>query len=116
MGNQSQHSGSHHSSNTGPTSNNTGSTNLSNNHFLYRGQGGMQPPGGQYMSHVQMGPNGAQQTMLLGAYGGQGMYPPPSAVPQHIPGTAAMGPPSSSSQNSQSNCQTPASVASLQMV
>ena len=141
MGNQSQHSGSHHSS-TGP-SNNTGSTNLSANaqqqllqqqqHLIQRG---MQPHP-QYM--VQMGTNGAPQTMLVGAYGGQGQVggnmnpnqqmsrpvifqqqPPQNGQvgmlqqQQMHPGMVA------TSQNSQqntpnSNCQTP-SIASLQMV
>merc|ERR1712156_111086 len=70
MGNQSQHSGSHHSS-TGP-SNNTGSTNLSNAQMMQQAYArGVSP----YMGHmVQMGGNGAPQSMLLGAYGGQGMY------------------------------------------
>ncbi len=124
MGAQSQHSGSHHSS-TGP-SNNTGSTNVSHPHFLYNrsmgGAGGAGAPAG-YRSHVQVGPNGGgQPTMLLGAYGGQGMYQqqqqqqqqPPQYMQQHL---AQQPAPSSSSQAShQSNCQTPASVASLQMV
>jgi receptor tyrosine kinase-like orphan receptor 1 len=133
MGNQSQVSGSvsHHSS-TGP-SNNTGSTHLSNaQQFLHqRGyQAGGTAPASSYMSHVQVGPNGAQQTMLVGAYGGQqSVYQPqqpsgPSGVAQgsgqqqqqqqrqmmHRPQPTA----SVSSQNS--NCQTPASIASLQMV
>ena len=70
MCNQSQHSGSHHSS-TGP-SNNTGSTNLSNmQQFQYHPQ---------FM--VQMA-NGAPHSMLVGAYGGQGaMPPPPPPLPQ----------------------------------
>ena len=73
MCNASQHSGSHHSS-TGP-SNNTGSTNLSNAQMQQMqqafGHRGVSP----YMGHmVQMGGNGAPQSMLLGAYGGQGMY------------------------------------------
>ncbi len=113
MGAQSQHSGSHHSSTTGP-SNNTGSTNISHGQFLYRTG---QPP---YMSHVQVGPNGQQQTMLLGAYGGQGIYPQQQQQQQHLMQQQqpkqhlSQGPHSSSSQNS--NCQTPASMASLQMV
>ncbi len=99
MGAQSQHSGSHHSS-TGP-SNNTGSTGLSNAHFLY----GRQPG---YMSHVQMGPNGGQQVMLGGYQ--PGPLPPP---PGHLPKPPA----STSSQNSHSNSNTPvAGMASLQMV
>ncbi|XP_059082576.1 tyrosine-protein kinase transmembrane receptor Ror-like [Tigriopus californicus] len=114
MGNQSQHSGSHHSSNTGPNSNNTNSTNLSNNHFMYRGGGPGPPPPGHhphYMSHIQTGPHGGPPTMLLGStYGGPSAVYPPHA--QHGPKSVA----STSSQNSQSNCQTPASVASLQMV
>ena len=141
MGNQSQHSGSHHSS-TGP-SNNTGSTNLSANaqqqllqqqqHLIQRG---MQPHP-QYM--VQMGTNGAPQTMLVGAYGGQGqvggnMNPNqqmsrPVIFQQQPPQNGQVGMLQqqqmhpgvvTTSQNSQnntpnSNCQTP-SIASLQMV
>ena len=116
MGAQSQHSGSvsHHSS-TGP-SNNTGSTNLSNMHFLHGGgyNAGMRP----YMSHVQMGPNGNQQTMLVGAYGGQSSMYTPS--PQPISGLVAAhhrppAPASVSSQNSGGG-QNKTSVASLQMI
>ena len=142
MGNQSQHSGSHHSS-TGP-SNNTGSTNLSANaqqQLLQQQQNliqrGMQPHP-QYM--VQMGTNGgAPQTMLVGAYGGQGqvgggpMYPnqqmsrpvifqpqpqngSQNAVSQQQPMHPSMVSVSQSSQHTpNSNCQTP-SIASLQMV
>ena len=120
MGNQSQQSGSHHSS-TGP-SNNTGSTNLSQNHFLQQQQM-MRGGGPPYMSHVQMGPHGGGQTMLVGAYGGQSMYHPqqpqqqqqqqPLQPPQQQHLTQA---PASSVSSQNSNCQTPASVASLQMV
>ncbi len=132
MGNQSQHSGSvsHHSS-TGP-SNNTGSTHLSNaqhHQFLQQqaGGGGFRPgvatghPPGSYMSHVQIGPNGGQQTML--GYGqppppppGQPMYHPQQQQQQqpHPMQHRPQPPASVSSQNS--NCQTPASIASLQMV
>jgi len=109
VGGQSQHSGSHHSS-TGP-SNNTGSTGVSHGHFLYRGPGAAGGPQQAFPSHVQMGPGG-QHTAMLGAYGapiaarGYQPAPPPSTThpPHH----------SSSSQNS--NCQTPAGSASLQMV
>ena len=146
MCNQSQHSGSHHSS-TGP-SNNTGSTNLSANaqqqllqqqqqqQFLQQ-RGMLQHHHPQYM--VQMGSNGAPQTMLVGAYGGQGQFggggqmmqnqplPPPvifQPPPPPINGMggsipASQGPGVTVSQSSQntphSNCQTP-SIASLQMV
>ena len=98
--NASQHSGSHHSS-TGP-SNNTGSTNLSNAQMMQQAYArGVSP----YMGHmVQMGGNGAPHSMLVGAYGGQGMF-------QQQP-----GPPQPQQQQQQmSNCQT-SSIASLQMV
>ena len=108
--NASQHSGSHHSS-TGP-SNNTGSTNLSNaqmqqmQHGFATGHRGVSP----YMGHVvqMQGGNGTPQHMLLGAYGGQGMYqpqPPPPTTQQQ----------QQQQQQQQSNCQT-SSIASLQMV
>ncbi len=117
--NQSQHSGSHHSS-TGP-SNNTGSTSLSNAQLqqmqhaaAYRG---VSP---YHVGHIGPPP----QSMLLGAYGGQGLYQPP--------GPPLGGPPLSQSgasglnqhqpmQNPQpqqqhlSSCQT-SSIASLQMI
>ena len=141
MGNQSQHSGSHHSS-TGP-SNNTGSTNLSANaqqQLLLQQQQqqliqrGMQPHP-QYM--VQMGSNGAPHTMLVGAYGGQGQVgghinhhhqqlpprpvifqpPPPMVPPGAVPPThpSIIATSQSSQHTPNSNCQTP-SIASLQMV
>ena len=103
MCNASQHSGSHHSS-TGP-SNNTGSTNLSNAQQMQMQQAfarGVSP----YMGHmVQMGGNGAPQSMLVGAYGGQGMY---QQQQQQVPTTQ-------NQQHQSSNCQT-SSIASLQMV
>ena len=126
--NQSQHSGSHHSS-TGP-SNNTGSTNLSNAQLqqmqMQQAFRGVSP---YHVSHmVQMGAsgNGPPQSMLLGAYGGQGMFQPPGP-PMGGPPPPLSGPPShqgvqntnSQPQNPQqqqlSNCQT-SSIASLQMV
>jgi len=123
MGNNSQQSGSAHSS-TGP-SNNTGSTNLSNNqqmmsHYQQRFPGQSMPRfQGHYptpprgpptpqnyptamagMTQVTQGPNGTPQNILIGSYGPHGghMYPQ-----SYQPGT------------SQSNCGTP-SIASLQMV
>lgn len=106
MCNASQHSGSHHSS-TGP-SNNTGSTNLSNAQMQQMqqayGHRGVSPYMGHHM--VQMGGNGAPQSMLLGAYGGQGMYPQTSQH-QHQQ--------NHQHQQQMSNCQT-SSIASLQMV
>jgi len=130
MGNQSQQSGSNHSS-TGP-SNNTGSTNLSQNaqmmghyqqRYAYQGPApGHYPspvrtiPGQHYgqqmagMAQVANGHNGMPQNILIGAYGNQGthMYPNMGVQQQFQqqfqPGT-----------NSQSNCGTP-SIASLQMV
>ena len=138
MGNQSQHSGSHHSS-TGP-SNNTGSTNLSANaqqQLLQQQQQMIQRgmhPHPQYM--VQMGTNGAPQTMLVGAYGGQGQVGghishnqqmsrpvifqppptngPPGVVPQSMH-PSMVNVTQSSQHTPNSNCQTP-SIASLQMV
>lgn len=102
MCNASQHSGSHHSS-TGP-SNNTGSTNLSNAQMMQQAYArGVSP----YMGHmVQMGGNGAPQSMLLGAYGGQGMYQQQQPHHPQVQQTQ---------QQQQQNCQT-SSVASLQMV
>ena len=108
MGAQSQHSGSHHSS-TGP-SNNTGSTGLSNAQFMYAQQRPGQPP---YMSHVQMG---GQVALGPSAAYGQPHYHQPMPHLQHHPPHLPKPPASTSSQNSHSNCQTPASMASLQMV
>merc|ERR1712156_1295904 len=111
MCNASQHSGSHHSS-TGP-SNNTGSTNLSNAQMQQMqqafGHRGVSP----YMGHmVQMGGNGAPQSMLLGAYGGQGMY---QQQQQQQPQTQQQQQTQPQQQQLSSNCQT-SSIASLQMV
>jgi receptor tyrosine kinase-like orphan receptor 1 len=94
----SQHSGSHHSS-TGP-SNNTGSTNISQNHFMYRG------------GRPAYGQSGLP-------YGGGHIYAPHAVFQQqqHQGNSRGGGAPhSSSSLNSHSNCQTPASIASLQIV
>ena len=101
--NASQHSGSHHSS-TGP-SNNTGSTNLSNAQLMQQAYArGVSP----YMGHmVQMGGNGAPQSMLVGAYGGQGMYQQQQHQHHHQQ--------QQQQQQQSSNCQT-SSIASLQMV
>merc|ERR1712223_2128935 len=122
MCNASQHSGSHHSS-TGP-SNNTGSTNLSNAQMMQQAYArGVSP----YMGHmaVQMGGNGAPQSMLLGAYGGQGMYQQQqqqhhqSQQQQQQQGQQGQQPQQQQQQQQQqqlsSNCQT-SSIASLQMV
>ena len=108
MCNASQHSGSHHSS-TGP-SNNTGSTNLSNAQMMQQAYArGVSP----YMGHmVQMGGNGAPQSMLLGAYGGQGMY---QQQQQQQPQTQQQQQTQPQQQQLSSNCQT-SSIASLQMV
>ena len=120
MCNASQHSGSHHSS-TGP-SNNTGSTNLSNAQMQQMQQAfaaghhrGVSP---YHMGHmVQMGGNGAPQSMLLGAYGGQGIYnqghPPPPNQQQHQQQLQQQQ--QQQQQQQLSNCQT-SSIASLQMV
>ena len=106
MCNQSQHSGSHHSS-TGP-SNNTGSTGLSQQqqfHNQYHPQ----------FMHVQMS-NGAN--MLVGAYGGQGQMGPPQGMPPGMsPQQQGMPPPPPQMQHHPNqNCQTGSSIASLQMV
>ena len=129
--NQSQHSGSHHSS-TGP-SNNTGSTNLSHAQLQQMQQAGAYRGVSPYhVGHmVQMGAsgNGPPQSMLLGAYGGQGMYQPPgppmggppsqSGAPPHLnqpPQPQQQQQPLQNPQQQQlSNCQT-SSIASLQMV
>merc|ERR1712223_2110291 len=121
MCNASQHSDSHHSS-TGP-SNNTGSTNLSNAQMMAQQAyaRGVSP----YMGHmVQIGGNGAPQSMLLGAYGGQGMYQQQqqqqhhqSQQQQQQQGQQGQQQPQQQQQQQQlsSNCQT-SSIASLQMV
>ena len=114
---------SHHSS-QGMPSNNTGSTHLSNAQ-----QAGFRP---SYMSHVQMGHNGGQHTML--GYGGQHlqqqqqrqqqqlpMYPSQQQQQQPNLGYGAQNrtaAPGSSVSSQNSNCQTggQASIASLQMV
>lgn len=133
MGNNSQQSGSAHSS-TGP-SNNTGSTNLSNNqqhlqfpqqfqprypnnqgqrfqHFPTPPRTGPPTPQNykgppQSMAQVTSGPNGTPQNVIIGGpYGGGLPTPNPhNMYPQAFqPGSG-----------SQSNCGTP-SIASLQMV
>ena len=117
MCNASQHSGSHHSS-TGP-SNNTGSTNLSNAQMMAMHRG-VSP----YMGHmVQMGGNGGPpQSMLLGAYGGQGMYQQQQQQHQqqqqqqpHLAPSSGGSTQQQQQQQLSSNCQT-SSIASLQMV
>jgi receptor tyrosine kinase-like orphan receptor 1 len=127
MCNASQHSDSHHSS-TGP-SNNTGSTNLSNAQMQQMQQAYGQARGvSPYMGHmVQMGGNGAPHSMLVGAYGGQGMYsqppmggpPGPPQMVQHHPQHPQQHPQQQQQKQQQqqqlSNCQT-SSIASLQMV
>ena len=71
-----------------------------------------------HMGHmVQMGGNGAPQSMLLGAYGGQGIYnqghPPPPNQQQHQQQLQQQQ--QQQQQQQLSNCQT-SSIASLQMV
>ena len=81
MCNQSQHSGSHHSS-TGP-SNNTGSTNLSQAMMMQQQRGGVSPYMHGQMVQMGGGPNGGQpHTMLVGPYGQVPMYSHPG-MSQH---------------------------------
>jgi hypothetical protein len=80
-----------------------------------------------YMGHmVQMGGNGAPQSMLLGAYGGQGIYQQQQQQHQqqqqqqqqqqpHLAPSSGGGAQQQQQQQLSSNCQT-SSIASLQMV
>ena len=96
MCNQSQHSGSHHSS-TGP-SNNTGSTNLSQAMMMQQ-HGGVSPFMHGQLVQMGGGPNGGQpHTVLIGGYGQMPMYSN-TGMSQH--GSSVSGVPIQSCQTNQ---------------